>query len=212
MDEGELLTRWRAAEAKLYPMVVVSPHQYEVNLRLVRAMTDDLSDITTVDDLITAYEHRADRLAEAVDRLNVVAPSAEVGSLVADAAFQGRHRELTSENQQTDVVRRIAAAGAGPAWVLLGEFGDDAAGVGTGFRRIEMRVPDGLGMHSYIDIDATTFLPLCGIEILQLDPATGEYAGTHARPERREFTDREEWLAAIAAVKATTDGSPAERK
>ncbi|MEX1126556.1 MAG: hypothetical protein WEE53_12910 [Acidimicrobiia bacterium] len=206
MDVGDLLTRWRAAEAKLYPMVVVSPHQYEVNLTLVRAMTDDLSDITTVDDLISAYEHRVDRLAEAVDRLSVAAPSAEVGDLVADAAFQGRYRELPSERQQGDAVRRIAAAGAGPAWVLLGEFGDDAAGVATGFRRIEMRIPDGLGMHSYIDIDATTFLPLFGIEILQLDPDTGEFAGTHARPERREFTDREEWLAAIAATKAATDG------
>jgi hypothetical protein len=68
-----------------------------------------------------------------------------------------------------------------------------------------MRIPDGLGMHSYIDIDATTFLPFFGIEILQLDPETGEYAGTRARPERREFTVREEWLAAIAATKAPTD-------
>ena len=187
-------------------MIVVSPHQYEVNLTLVRAMTDDLSGITTVDELIAAYEDRAERLAGAVDRLSVAAPTAEVGDLVADAAFQNRYRELPSERQQTDAVRRIAAAGAGPAWVLLGEFGEDGAGVATGFRRIEMRVPDGLGMHSYIDIDATTFLPLYGIEILQLDPDTGEFAGSHARPERQEFTDREEWLAAIKAIKTSSVG------
>src|SRR3970040_225848 len=159
-------------------MIVVSPHQYEVNLTLVRAMTDDLSDITTVDDLISAYEHRVDRLAGGGQPPLGAARSAEVGDLVADAACQGRYRELPSERQQSDAVRRIAAAGAGPAWVLLGEFGEDGAGVATGFRRIEMRVPDGLGMHSYIDIDATTFLPLYGIEILQLDPDTGELAGS----------------------------------
>ena len=39
-DIEALFTQWRASEAKLYPMVVVSPHQYEANLRLVRAMTD----------------------------------------------------------------------------------------------------------------------------------------------------------------------------
>ena len=204
MDIEPLLAQWRASEAKLYPMIVVSPHQYETNLSLVRAMTDDLSDITTVDGLISEYERRADRLADSVDRLNVPAPSTAVTPLLIDAAFQGRYRELPAEHQQAEAARRIAEAGDGPAWVTLAEAGDDGPAAATGFQRVEMRVPDGLGMHAYVDIDAMTFLPLYWIEILQLEPSTGEYLGT-ARPERREYPDRDEWLAAIAEIKASVE-------
>jgi hypothetical protein len=168
-------------------------------------MTDDLCEVTSVDNLVGEYERGADRLAASVDRLEVAAPSADVVPLLIDAAFQGRYRELPGEHQQADAERRIAEAGDGPAWVTLAEVGDNGPAAATGFRRVEMRVPDALGIHSYIDIDATTFLPLYGIEILQLEPTTGEHLGTDARPERREFTDREEWLAAIAAVKVSVE-------
>lgn len=205
MEIDPLLAQWRSAESKLYPMVVVNPHQYEANLELVRAMTDDLSEVATTEDLVTAYENGSDLLAAAVERVGATAPRADIGPLLIDAAFQGRYRDLPGERQQAEAARRIAEAGKGPAWVLLGESGDDGPGAATGFRRIEMHVPDGFGIHSYTDIDATTFLPLYGIETLPLDPATGEYGGHDARPERREFTDRAEWLAALAALKANAD-------
>ncbi len=205
MDVEALLTQWRASEAKLYPMILVSPHQYETNLSLVRAMTDDLSEVTSVDDLVGEYERRTDWLAASADRLEVAAPSAVVSPLLMDAAFLNRYRELPAEHQQAEAARRIARAGGGPGWVTLAETGDDGPSAATGFRRVEMRVPDGLGMHTYVDIDPTTFLPLYGIEIMRLEPATGEHLGTDARPERRQFTDREQWLAAIAAVKESVE-------
>jgi hypothetical protein len=205
MEIESLLTQWRSAESKLYPMVVVNPHQYEANLELVRAMTDDLSDVATTEDLVNAYENGSDLLAAAVARLGASAPRADIGPLLIDAAFQGRYRHLGGERQQAEAARRIAEAGKGPAWVLLAESGDDGPGAATGFRRIEMHLPDGLGVYSYIDIDPSTFLPLYWIETLQLDPATGEFTGNDARPERREFTDRAEWLDALAALKANAD-------
>lgn len=182
-------------------MVVVSPHQYEANLRLVRAMTDDLADVTTVEGLIDVYEHRADRLAAAVGRSEVAAPSEVVAPLLMDAAFLGRYREIPAERQQADAAHRIAKAGNGPTWVTLAETGDDGPDAATGFQRVEMRVPDGLGMHTYVDIDASTFLPLYGVEFLQLDPTTGEHVEGQPRPERKAFTDRQEWLTVIAGVK-----------
>ena len=202
MEVDALLTQWRSAESKLYPMVVVNPHQYEANLELVRAMTLDLSDVAKIEDLVTAYENGSERLAAAAERLGVSAPRADIGPLLIDAAFQGRYRELPGERQQAQAAGRIAAAGKEPAWVLLAESGDDGPGAATGFRRIEMHLPDGFGIHSYTDIDANTFLPLYRIETLQLDPATGEYTGKDARPERSEFTERAEWLEALAAMKA----------
>lgn len=204
MEIESLLAQWRSAESKLYPMVVVNPHQYEANLVLVRAMTNDLSDVGTIDDLVTAYDNGSERLAAAVEGLGVSTPRPDIGPLLIDAAFQGRYRDLAGEQQQAEAARRIAEVGTGPAWVLLAESADDASAA-TGFRRIEMHLPDGLGVHSYIDIDPSTFLPLYWIETLQLDPATGEFTDKDARPERRQFTDRAEWLDTLAAIKANAD-------
>ncbi len=205
MEIDTLLAQWRSAEAKLYPMVVVNPHQYEANLELVRAVTNDLSDVRTIDDLVTAYESGNDRLAAAVEGLGVSAPRPDIGPLLIDAAFQGRYRDLAGERQQAEAARRIAEAGAGPAWVLLAESAADDSGAATGFRRIEMHLPDGLGVHSFTDIDASTFLPLYWIETLQLDPATGEFTGNEAFLERRQFSDRVEWVDALAAIRANAD-------
>lgn len=202
MDLDALLAQWRAAEAKLYPMVVVNPHQYETNLELVRAMTDDLASVAKADDLVGAYANREARLAAVVTKLGTNPPSPEVGSLLIDAAFYGRYRELPAERARAEAERRIAAAGESTGWITLDETGDESGVSGTGFRRIEMRLPDGLGLHTYIDIDPTTFLPLFGIETLQLDPATGEFAGSQARPDRTEFRERDEWLEAIKTLKA----------
>ena len=92
-------------------MVVVNPHQYEKNLSLVRAMTDDLGDVATVGELVDEYERRADLLQAAVNRLDVAMPSPDVAPLLIDSAFQGRHRELPGERQQTEAAGRIAEAG-----------------------------------------------------------------------------------------------------
>ena len=100
MEIDTLLAQWRSAEAKLYPMVVVNPHQYEANLELVWAVTNDLSDVRTIDDLVTAYESGNDRLAVAVEGLGVSAPPPDIGPLLIDAAFQGRYRDLAGERQQ----------------------------------------------------------------------------------------------------------------
>jgi len=205
MEMEALLAQWRASEAKLYPMIVVSPHRYEANLSLVRAMTDDLSEVSRVDDLVGEYERRLELLATSVDRLEVAAPSMDVAPLLIDAAFLNRYREIPGEHQQTEAAGRIAEAGDGPAWVELGKAGDDGPSAATGFQHIEMRVPDGLGMYTYIDIDATSYMPLYGIDVLQLDPTTGEQLDTSARPDRRQFMDREEWLVAIAEVRASVE-------
>lgn len=202
MDLEALVGQWRAAEAKLYPMVVVNPHQYEANLALVRAMTDDLRDVDTVDGLVDAYAERDARLDAAVTRLGGPRPPAEMALLIIDAAFSGRYRELPGERARSEAGRRIAESGGRPGWITLDEIGDDSGHAGTGFRRIEMRLPDGLGLHTYIDIDPTTFLPLYGVETVQLDPGTGDFAEPRARPARNEFRARDDWLLAIKTIKA----------
>jgi hypothetical protein len=207
MDIESLVDLWRAAETKLYPMVVVSPHQYEVNLRLVRAMTKALSGATTVEALAAAYDQGQELLAKAVQDSGAAAPSTEVAPLLIGAAFQGRYRELPGERQHKSAIDAIHAAGDRRGWVTLGESGDDGPNAGAGFRRIEIHLPDGMGMHTYIDIDATTFMPLYGLELLQLDPGTGEFAGDEARPVRCEFADRDEWLQAIAVRKSQVESA-----
>ena len=102
MEIDSLLPQWRSSESKLYPMVVVHPRQYETNLELVRAITNDLAEVTTVEELVAAYGDRAARLATVVARLGVRAPSPEMAPLLVDAAFHGRYRELPGEHQQAE--------------------------------------------------------------------------------------------------------------
>jgi hypothetical protein len=199
-----LLQRWRSAESKLYPMVMVDPHRYETHLRLVRELSDGLAGLSTVDELIEAYGGRAGLMARTAHRMSVTIRD-DIGELVVDAAFNSRYRNLVSEIQEAEARRRIREAGDDPGWVVLAETGRDYPPL-PGFRQIEMRLPDGLGIHSYVDADPDTYQPVYGLELLTLDPATGEEVGNGTRATPQEFADPSAWAAAMEQARATPTG------
>jgi hypothetical protein len=203
MDEqlAELIGRWRSAEQRLYPTVVVDPQQYERYLRLIRAITDDLGDRSTAEELAEAYGERMRFLEAAAHRLSSVAPSVGDEDLVIGAAFYARYRELRAEWHQAEVMERIAAAGQDPQWVLLGETGTAEPVPVPGYRRLEMHVPDGTGLHTFVEFDPKTYAPLYGVELLRLDPRTGEHLPDDARPSRQEFLDPDQWEWAVARLR-----------
>ena len=200
-DLESLLRRWRSAESKLYPMIVVNPHQYETNLRLVRAMTDQISHLATVEELIEAYGGRSSMAASTAHGLSLAAPQPEVEGLLVDAAFHARYRALRSELEKAEVDRRIAAAGDGPGWVVLAETGADGATPAPGFRRVEMHLPDGKGLHTYVDLDPSTYGPRYGFEVLRLDPSNGGELPDDAIASRQEFSELTDWERAISEAR-----------
>lgn len=197
---GFLVERWRAAESRLYPIVLVDPPQYELYLTLVRAIADDLKDRSSVEQLADAYAERSQLLAAAIDRLSVAGTSIDE-ELALDAAFQARYRELQAERQQAEAEQRISAAGNEPQWVVLAETGTEGPVPAPGYRRLEMHVPDGTGLHIFVEHDPSTYIPFYGIEMLRLDPRTGEHEASDASLYREGFGDLDEWKRTIERIR-----------
>jgi hypothetical protein len=194
----DAVAAWRRAEARVYPTVMVDAAMYEQYLTMVRAVADELADVRTEDDLVTAWEERRELASGVVARH---APSMRAFmdiEAVRDAAFCHRHREITRARGKEIARERLEQAWREQAeWVVL--F-DDVTPLGS--HRLEMHVRSGRGLHASCkrDLDRPATYSL---EVVQLDPGTGAWlldkpplmpAQTYGTPE--------EWEARIAQAKA----------
>jgi hypothetical protein len=195
----DAVAAWRRAEARVYPTVMVDAAMYEQYLTMVRAVADELADVRTEDDLVTAWEERRELAGAVVARH---APSLRAFmdlEAVRDAAFCHRHRDITRSRGKEIARERLQQAWIDKAeWVVL--F-DDVTPLGS--HRLEMHVRSGRGLHASCrrDVDRPATYSL---EAVQLDPATGAWlldqpplmpAQTYRTPE--------EWEARIAQARAT---------
>jgi hypothetical protein len=196
----DAIAAWRRAEAQIYPSVMVNPAIYEQYLTIVRAIADELSDVRTDEDLVTAWTERRDIATAVVERH---APSMRAVmdlAAVRDAAFCHRHREITRERGREIAAERLALAKRrGDEWVVLFE---DVTPMGS--HRLEMHVRTGHALHpsSQVELDRPT--PTFELEVVQLDPATGSWLLDRPplMPAQR-YATQEEWEARIAQARAT---------
>jgi hypothetical protein len=195
----DAIAAWRRAEARVYPTVMVDAAMYEQYLTMVRAVADELSDVGTEDELVTAWEERRE-LAGAVVAAHAPSMRAFMDlDAVRDAAFCHRHREITRARGKEIARERLEQAQRERAeWVVL--F-DDVAPMGS--HRLEMHVRSGRALHASCtrDVDRPATYAL---EVVQLDPRTGTWlldepplmpAQTYRTPD--------EWEARIAQARAT---------
>jgi hypothetical protein len=195
----DAIAAWRRAEARVYPTVMVDAAMYEQYLTMVRAVADELSDVGTEDELVTAWEERRE-LAGAVVAAHAPSMRAFMDlDAVRDAAFCHRHREITrSRGKEIARERLEQARREGSPWVVL--F-DDVTPMGS--HRLEMHVRSGRALHASCkrDVDRPATYSL---EAVQLDPRTGAWlldepplmpAQTYGTPE--------EWEARIEQARAT---------
>jgi hypothetical protein len=202
----QLTRRWEEAERRLYPSMVTQPEVVADYLRLVREVADDLRTVDTEEGLADAWG-RAAELAKAAARREGMAREAPDLEIVAGAAFAIRHRELAAEAGRRETALLIADARArGEAWVVLHEAGVADAPFPQPYRRVDMRLADGYALHLSAELDADSGGIVHAVEGLRLDPSTGQMAAS-AEPPRREFADREEWLAAVRALRERPDTS-----
>jgi len=192
-----LVRRWEEAERRLYPAMLVDPDGTVARMRAVRAIADRLRAIPDAEALARAWERGPGLAREALAREPGFFGEAEL-ELVAGAAFALRHRELAAEAARRERRRRIEEAErAGCAWVVLGErgvAGDPPAPYPQPYRRVEMRLVDGLGVHVFVEPDPDSEGALYGVEVLRLDPRSGEILG---EGERVVLRDPAEWRRAI---------------
>jgi hypothetical protein len=200
----ELARRWQAAEEKLYPVVLVRPEAYASAVTLVRAVVDRLGGIGSVDELAAAFGTSAQLVADVVRDTGVSTEGVDLG-LIAGAAFNIRHRDLRAAGQREQAKQRIReAAAASQDWVVLFETGRPDLAPLAPYRRLEMRRTDGLGMHVSVSPDPSTGGPVFAVEVVQLDPATGDWVHD-AEPVTgaQTYPTRDEWESAIATLRRT---------
>lgn len=194
----ELAQRWRAAEERLYPVVMVRPDLYERSIELVRSIADELRAVTTTAALVEAFGNAAEIAAGVIRRESLTVEGIDLG-LVTSAAFGLRHRDLVGELARGRAMERIQAARErGDAWVVLYEAGSPVQAPAVPYRRLEMHLRGGAGLHVYVEQDVATARPLYGVQAVQLDPHTGDWlneATVWAEP--RTFSDPEPWQALI---------------
>jgi hypothetical protein len=208
----ELVERWNVAERHLYPVVMARPDLYERYLALVRALADDLGDLSTPEALAAAFDEAEARAARTADRTGVPTAGLDLG-MAAGAAFALRYREVKAAVARAAVAARVQEATAkGESWVVLqepsGEQAPDpfAASVSS---RVELHVPSGVAIHSYVELDPDTYQPRYGVEVVRLDPVSGELARDEepvATP--RTFDDPAAWERAVTALRRECETEP----
>jgi hypothetical protein len=193
----DLVARWRQADERLYPIVMIDPERFRQIVSVVRAASDQLASETCLDDLVEARRRGQAVVSQAAEAVGI--PLAQVGDieLVADAAFHLRYRELTAQRHRREVTDTIATARAqGDRWVVVAESGRLDQLAVQPYQRIEMRLDDGLALRGWIDIDPHTFAPVHGLEELRLDRNTGAMIEAGEPAATRTYATREQWEAA----------------
>lgn len=192
-----LLAEWRAAEERLYPMVMVIPEAYERVVRLVGETTVELQ-LSTPDvaSLVRAAPGVADHVRQLADARgyadNLDFP------LIAGAACLMRYRQLQAETGRDQRRRTIeAAAEAGDPWVTLAEGRPPTTFPPMPSTTLEMHVASGRALEQTITMDDKTGAPVFLLAELQLDPTTGEVSGAAVVEE--SFSDRQTWQEAIGS-------------
>lgn len=179
--------RWRAAEDRLFPVVLVDPDTYRRALYVVGLLLEQLrANTTSLDQLLGLDVDPAPLLST----LPAGSVCDDGDRLTLEAAFAVRDRELAAAAKRGRRAAAIALAhAAGATWVDL--EGSWEAVLSTGGRHTEMHLPTARALVATID-------PYSGdgphrLELVVLDGDTGTPVETTDRD--RAFADRAEWLA-----------------
>ena len=179
--------RWRAAEDRLFPVVLVDPDTYRRALYVVGLLLEQLrANTTTLDQLLGLDVDPAPLLST----LPAGSVCDDGDRLTLEAAFAVRDRELAAAAKRGQRAAALALAhAAGATWVDL--EGSWEAVLSTGGRHTEMHLPTARALVATID-------PYSGdgphrLELVVLDGDTGTPVETTDRD--RAFADRAEWLA-----------------
>jgi hypothetical protein len=204
----QLLSDWKSAEERLYPVVMVRPDLYERSVRMVRAVADELVGCIDLPALVEAWASAAEIVHRSATAAGLDLEGLDAG-LLAGAGFSMRYRELASSASRNERLGRIrAAAEAGEPWVRVEEIGSRETAGMVPWTWVEMHVPSGAGLRQTLEADPMTGAPRYSLEVVPLDPATGDQLPV---PDdlvtvTETFADPTEWLAAVETKRAQIEG------
>jgi hypothetical protein len=204
----QVLSDWKAAEERLYPIVMVRPDLYERSVRLVRVVADDLAGCGDLPALVEAWGGAAEIVHRAATDADLDLEGIDAG-LIAGAGFSMRYRELAAGLALTERLNRIQAArDAGEAWVRVEEIGSRETAGMMPWTWVEMHVASGAGLRQTLEADQTTGAPRYSLEVIPLDPTTGDRLQVPADIVSAEesFDDPTEWKEAVEAKRVQIEG------
>lgn len=207
-DRGqEALQRWQAAEDRVYQVVLLRPDLYELTIRLVQAVANDLREWSSLEGLLEAQPRAPEIVATAMRRLEIPAEVFRDLGLVADAAFSMRYRQVRGDERHQAAAERVRTAREqGDEWVLVHEAGNVAFPEVLPYHRMEVRVVDGTGLHAFVEIDPGSWEPRYGLERIRMDLEGLAVVDESARAaSRRFFHRRDAWEAAISDLREGRD-------
>lgn len=203
-----LLSDWKAAEERLYPVVMVRPDLYERAVLMVRVVADELAGCLDLAALVEAWNGAAGIVHRGASEAGLDLDGLDAG-LIAGAGFSMRYRELAGAVARAERLGRIrAAAEAGEAWVRVEEIGSKETAGMMPWSWVEMHVTSGAGLRQILEADPTTGAPRYSLEVVPLDPATGDRLPT---PDdvvgvQESFDDPTEWMGAVEAKRTQIEG------
>jgi hypothetical protein len=163
----ETLRSWDAAEARLFPLVMARPEEYERSLALIQVLLGWLrSRCQDVPALLAQSARGGAIVTDAAGELSGDQGEPRLdhgglgtgvrGDLIAAAACAMRYRELVAENAargRRDAFARASARGA--SWAVVEEIGDEARAPYLPYQRVEAHVPSGRVVIISIEPDET---------------------------------------------------------
>ncbi|MDQ1491236.1 MAG: hypothetical protein QOJ23_3750 [Actinomycetota bacterium] len=205
----QVLSDWKAAEERLYPVVMVRPDLYERAVSMVRVVADELAGCLDLAALVREWGGAAGIVHRAAGEAGLDLEGLDAG-LIAGAGFSMRYRELAGAVARNERLGRIrVAAEAGEAWVRVEEIGSRETAGMVPWSWIEMHVETGAGLRQTLEADQTTGAPRYSLEVVPLDPATGDRLPTpdDVVAVEESYDDPTEWMAAVEATRTRIEGS-----
>ena len=181
---AETLRSWDAAEARLFPLVMARPEEYERSLAMIDVLLGWLrSRCPDIPALLAQSARGGAIVASAASelsgdqgepRLDQGGLAAGVrGDLIAAAACAMRYRELVASGAARGRRDALAAAGArGESWAVIEESGDQARAPYLPYHRVEAHVPSGRAVIISIEPDEM-LNAVWRLDEATVDPATG---------------------------------------
>ncbi|MEV5966378.1 hypothetical protein AB0L70_31715 [Kribbella sp. NPDC051952] len=174
MTARALRSSWRASEQSLYSIGGGDVERYQRAIRLVRAIVDDLHDVTSTDELVDRWPEAGGIVVAAAERAGLTLGALPVDQ-VAGAAFALRQTVLQSEETRRARTVLIETARAeGADWVVLHESGDPLAGFADPYGSTRMHVTSGLAIVAAVQPDLGTGAAVCTLTVIRLDLTTGD--------------------------------------
>ena len=143
------MARWIDAEDRLHPIALADPEAYERYLRLLRIVADELAPARTHEQLLDAYGSRTrSPCGRSRARVRRRRPRSEPRD---DGRLRPAAPEVVAEQRSDEILRQVRAARSAGPLVVVDETGTVELGGFVPYRRLEMHLPDGAGLYSFVE-------------------------------------------------------------